>query len=873
MKAYQLSKEEIASHFSVNITTGLSTQEVHERLKKFGHNTFPVRRPDSYFKVFLRQFKNPLIYILLLAAAVIFFVGQALDAFIISGVLLFNAILGTIQEGRTRTILEKLALIIKGEAIVVRDGQEVVIDEKYIVPGDILILQEGAKVSADVRIIEAHNLQLNEAMLTGESSPVVKTTKVIEHDARIHDQFNMAFQGTYALTGFGKGIVVATGSTTELGKLNKIVEKISPTFPLQQELQRLSHWILIFIFVVCLALFVLGFLTGKPWTELLVALTALFICVIPEGLPVVLTLVLVNGAYRMAKQKVLIKRLQAVEALGRIDVIMIDKTGTLTRNEMMVTNVVINNFLLTITGDGYKPEGNIIFQDMPFGNEKLTQLGNVCVLLNRSLIRFLPQQQQFQVKGEPTEAALFVLAQKIGVDTQKIRQEYVLMQDIPFDPEIGYHAACYEYNNQHYAFMIGSPEVVMRLCNNVSEGSRTLLNELLQKGLRVVAIAMKQLSEKSKTTTAKYCTDQLFEMSFLGLCGMQDVIRSNVQQSVQEAKQAGLRVVMATGDHLTTALYVAHQVNFLSKDGRAIEGDEFNALSAYKKEELLSRIDIFARVSPAEKYEIIKLFHALKKTVAMTGDGANDVPSMMAADIGIAMGVMGTEIAKEAADVVLMDDSFFSIMYAVRQGRSIFYALRRVVLYFFATNFGEILVVLYAIAANLPLPILAAQILWLNLVTDGFLDVALAMEPEEIETLMNRWKKENLITGQLLLKVIYMAIPMGIGSVMIFYWYLDDLVKARTVTLLTMAMFQWFNAWNCRSEYKSIFQLGFFKNKWLILATFVVLVLQVAIIYTPFLQPIFSTIPLDTYDWYRALAVSSSILFIEEGRKLIVRFI
>src|SRR3990167_2470869 len=876
MKFYKENIETVIKYFETNIENGLTNEHAQRLLKKHGQNTFPERPKDSYITVFISQFKNPLIYILVLAAILIFFVGNHLDAFIISGVLTFNAVLGTIQEGRTRSILEKLRQLLKTETIVIRSGKEEVIEDKFIVPGDIVILQQGFRIPADLRLINATNLHVSEASLTGESEPVFKSSKIIENDARVHDRYNMAFQGTYVTSGYGIGVVVTTGNNTELGKINKIIESIKSEFPLQKEILDISHKVLFFILIFCILLFGIGYFTGKTLPELITMLTALFICVVPEGLPIVLTLVLVTGAYKMVKKNVLIKKLQAVEALGRLDVVMIDKTGTLTKNEMVVIQVLADE-LFKVTGNGYNPEGTVYFQENIIDNlqdyKKLEQLGTTVILLNRSQLKHIPSQKRYEVKGDTTEASLYVLAKKLDLDEEKIKNKYKLIVEIPFDSNLRYHAAFFEYDSKIVAYISGSPEVLIKKSqpNQIINELNKQLKNFLNEGLRVVELAKKEIhADQFNKEDPK---DLLYDMELLGICGMQDAIRTGVKNSIEEAQKSGLRIIMATGDHEDTALYVANKTGIAQEgDGKIITGTEFQKLTTDQKEKIVDGVNVFARVSPIEKYEIIKLFHKKDRVVAMTGDGVNDVPSLVAADVGIVMGNIGSEIAKEVADIILLDDSFFSIMYAVQQGRYIFYSLRRVILYFFATNLGEILVVFYALIMNLPLPILAAQILWLNLVTDGFLDMALAMEPEETDTLLYRWKKiTKLIDKNLLLKVVYMAIPMGIGSIIVFYFYKSDLPKARTLTLLTMAMFQWFNAWNCRSEYKSILSSGLFSNRWLILATSVVLILQIIIIYVPFMNYIFKTVQIALNDWFLVFGISFSIIILEEVRKLAVR--
>lgn len=894
MKWYQESAEDVITHFGTDKFHGLTSAQVKKRLARDGENVLPDVEVKTLWSIFLSQFQNPLIYILLIAAIIIFIVSDdKRDAFIISGVLLFNAILGTVQEGRTRNIIEGLKRFIKTESIVLRNGEKVVVEDKDLVIGDIIFLQEGQRIPADARLVTSHNVQVDESVLTGESEPERKKVEPIEKEVPVADQNNMLFKGTYVLGGSGSAVVVGTGLHTEIGKIQRAVETVQTAIPLKKEVDRLSYWVLIFILCMCVFLFIIGVATGKPIKELLVVLTALFICVIPEGLPVVLTLVLVSGAYRMAKHAVLVKNMQAVEALGRTDVILIDKTGTLTRNELMVSTVFSDDKLWHVTGHGYHSEGEIELQNKEKASVEqgsdLVQMGIAASLLNSAEITYQPKLDLFDIKGDPTEAAMFIFSKKLGLSKQQLEKDYQTIYTIPFDPLLRYQAGFYKKGTECVAYVAGSPEVIMQACGNVSDSAKKMLAQLLSLGLRVVALAMKKIDcdqfssikdtdDKQLAFFKKLVADDL---QFLGFFGMEDSIRPEIKTIVKEARDAGLHIVMATGDHQKTARYVGEQVGIYQEGDDLVDGLAFEKLSDADLKKRLPAITIFSRVSPEYKMRIIKLYHQQGKIVAMTGDGINDAPSLVAADLGIAMGGIGTEVAKQAADLILLDDSFVSIVYAIEQGRHIFYTLKRVVLYFFATNLGEVLIVLFAFIVglmtgkNIPLPITAAQILWLNLVTDGFLDVGLSMEPEEAGLLKSHWlrNKQNLIDWSLVGKALFMAVPMGIGGLYVFlHDYQLGVAHARTMTLIVLAMFQWFNAWNCRSTTKSIFQLGFFANKWLILATLFVLSLQFVILYVPIMQNLFNTVPLSWHDWGAIIAISAPILVLEEIRKAFVRW-
>lgn len=883
---YQQDVAFLSEQFSTRIQTGLTQKQAEELLSKYGQNALPEQPQPSLFWVFLSQFASPLIYILLLAALLIFFFGDNhWDAFIIGGILFFNAIIGTVQEGRTHKILSSLKKFFVQDAVVIRDGKKQVIESKYLVPGDIIIVQDGQRVPADARIIESYELKVNEAMLTGESTGKSKNAQVIADAAHLADQTNMLFSGSYILVGWARALVVATGLETQMGKIHKTVAQEQTDVPLAKQMQKLSWFIVWCVIALCIALLGMGILTGYPAKELLVVLTALFICVIPEGLPVVLTLVLVSGVYRMAKQRVLVKNMQAVEGLGHANVIVIDKTGTLTRNEMIVTHVYADHKKYVVSGKGYFIQGSLFHNGQEVSaQQEMQQMAKGLILLNTITATFTDKPNRLEVKGDPTQAALYVFAKKLGFSESDLEKEYKKIFEIPFASSHKYHAAFYEYHGRGIGFVAGTPEVIFKMTRPDDEANN-VLNYYLQEGLRTIAVAQCSFdtSDIPASATKEYFEFIMMKQSeFLGLCGIEDAVRAEAAHTISRARKAGFAIVMATGDHQRTALSIAKQVGIYREGDEAIDGSELNTLSDEQLQEVITHATVFSRVSPEQKLRIIKAFHAKHYIVAMTGDGINDAPSLVAADIGIAMGGIGTEVAKEAADLVLLDDSVKNIIAGIEEGRHTSYALRRVILYFFSTNLAEILLILFAFLAaflvpglGLIIPLTAAQILWLNLITDGFLDSALALEQKEKGLLFEqKWLGNNysLIDGSLIIHMLYSAIPMALGSLFVFLLFSTvDLPLARTMTLLTLGMFQWFNAWNCRSETLSIFQLGWWSNKWLILATIVVTLLQILLLYVPFLQNLFSTVPLNIYQWIFAALVSSSILWIEELRKIVVR--
>jgi P-type Ca2+ transporter type 2C len=877
MKHYQLPLDQIAQTYQTNLTQGLFQKEARERLHRLGTNTLPEPPRDSLIFIFFRQFRNPLIYILIIAATIIFFLGNHADAFFISAIIIFNAIVGTIQEGRSQTILAKLKNLATSTTLIIREGKRYIIEDKDLVIGDLILLQEGQKVPADARVIESNRLVINESILTGESLPVEKNPDPLLNEQPLFEQKNTVFKGTTVTGGTGHAIVIATGLATEIGSISRTIEDNVTETPLKQDLDNLAHTIVISLFVLCTILFGIGLFIGKTLVDLLVILTALFICAIPEGLPVVFTLVLVGGVRRMASQQVLVKKLPAAESLGRAEIIIIDKTGTLTRNEMVVDTVYADGKEYTVTGDGYATHGQLLYNQHTITlahHPSLLLLAEASSLLNNAQIDYV--NGRVEIKGDPTEAAMGVFAKKSGISQEELPTIYKKIGELPFNSASRFHAGFYLHQHTLHIFIAGVPEVIFELCASLHPSASASLHTFLERGLRTLAVAhhVMPFTDTLPSDWQQFLYQHVRgKGNLIGLLGMHDAIRPEVAESIAKAHASGLRVVMATGDHSATALAVGRATGILGYLDLVMEGATLRSLSLPEQLHTIEHTNVFSRVTPQDKLLLVQLFRRRGHNIAMTGDGVNDVPSIVAADVGIAMGITGTDITKEAADLILLDDSFTHIIDAIEEGRHIFYTLRRVIVYFFSTNLGEILIITIALLANMELPLLASQILWLNLVTDGFLDVALAQEPKEPGLLRKKWLKDvqrdGLINSTLLFRIILTALPMALGSLGLFIAYRSNLAKARTITLTSMAMFQWFNAWNCRSETTSLLHLNPFSNGWLLGATALVFILQLAVVYIPLLQIMFHTVPLSWHEWLLIMIVSCSIIFIEEFRKAV----
>jgi len=864
---------------------GLTKEEATERFQKYGLNKLPEEKVDGLLLIFLRQFKSPLIYILFAAAGIVFAMGEVIDASIIFAVLLFNALVGTIQEGKAQNTLLALKKFAETSATVLRDGKELIVLDTEVMPGDIIILQEGEKVSADARIIFSNTLKVDEASLTGESEPVTKTNTAVPADnLPVADQKNMVFKGTHILSGNGTAVVVTTGLATEIGKIAQKISSIDTEIPLKTNIRYLSRVIIVTVAVISTSLIVLGVLSGKSPKEMFTTAVALSVSIIPEGLPIVMTLVLATGVFRMSKRNVLVKRLQAVEALGQTKIIAVDKTGTLTRNEMVIQRVYVDGKVFDITGNGYEPKGEAIFDGQtidPLNYPELLFSGRIAAFCANARPSFLEETKIWKIAGDPTDAAMLVLSEKIGFRHDALERETPKIFELPFDYQKKYHATIRAVDGKNFLTIVGAPEKVLELCKNIwhKNGTETLGEEkkkelesifhnLAQGGFRVVAYAINPMTLQSVDGNA------MPPLTFVGFFGMNDALRGEVKEAMQRVRAADMRVVMITGDHRLTAQAIAREADIWREGDTVLTGEEIDKISDDELAEKLAHTSVFARVTPDHKLRIIQAYRKRGEIVAMTGDGVNDAPSLVAADLGVAMGKIGTEVAKEASDIVLLDDNFASIVSAAEEGRGIYKTIKKVILYLFSTSTGEVLVIAGALVLGYPLPLLAAQVIWLNFVTDGFLDVALAMEPKETGLMQGKFErpKKWIVDGLMAQRMFLMALPMAIGTLYLFKGYFEtDLTKALTISLTTLAMFQWFNAWNCRSESKSIFQMNPFSNKFLVGATVIVIFLQLFALHTPFLQKILHTTPLSLLEWLIIIPIASSIILVEEIRKLFFR--
>lgn len=883
---YNLTPEEVLKKFNTSFQ-GLSEKEAEKRLEKYGPNKLTEAKTESLPVIFLRQFKSPLIYVLLLAALAVFFTSDISDGFVILFIIFFNAVVGTIQEGRAQNTLLALKKMVQTDASVIRNGRETIVSSEKLVPGDIIVLREGDKVPADARIIQEDLFKADEAALTGESNYKSKTSDPApEKSLSPADQENMVFKGTYVVAGTGKAVVISTGMETYIGKISQKAALIESDIPLKKDIKKLSKIIITAVSIIVISLVILGLLSGNAALDIFKVAVAVAVSVVPEGLPIVMTVVLAMGVWRMSKHNVLVKRLQAVEALGQAKIIAVDKTGTLTKNELTVEEVYCHGKFFSVSGVGYEPKGTISHEKNiidPLNYQELLMAGKISCFCANAQVAYLSGEKIWKISGDPVEAAMRVFSEKVGFRKEVLESEMPKISEIPFDYKTKIHAVLNSGDRENFLAVAGAPEKIIERCKKIwhpngsveifqkdKEELDKIFTDMSREGLRVIAIA------RTKTTAKAISPNDLKELAFVGFLGMKDVLREEAREAVEKAQTGGIKVVMLTGDHKITAQAIAKEAGIYFDKEKIIVGDQIDAMNDNELDEAVGEACVFARVTPEHKLRIIEAYRRRGEIVAMTGDGVNDALSLAAADLGVAMGRIGTEVAREASDIILLDDNFGNIVLGIKEGKNILRTMKKVILYLFSTGAGELLTIFTTFLIGYPLPILAVQILWLNLVTDGFLDVALAMEPRE-KGLLRRAKRnssKNLIDSLMVQRMVFMAVPMMIGTLFLFGKYFEqDLAKAWTVSLTTLAVFQWFNAWNCRSEEKSVFRMNPFHNPYLILATVIIVILQLAAVYAPVMQKLLHTVPLEISDWLLIIPVAFSIVIIEEVRKLIYRFV
>ncbi len=910
---YSRSPDALAKEFHTSVDGGLSAHEAQQRLQREGPNELPEAPPLSLVKLFFSQFTSVIVWVLIGAAVISGLLEDWLDAAAILAIVLLNGLLGFVQEFRAERSLAALRKMSVATARVFRDGVLRSIPARELVSGDVILLEGGDRIPADARLIYAANFQAQEASLTGESTPVQKHAEALEGaDMPLADRTNMAFMGTIAVSGKARALVVATALRTELGRIASMIQKESEAeraeTPLQRRLEQFGYTLLWLALAVVAVVFALGYLRGEPLVTMFMTSVSLAVAAVPEGLPTVVTITLALGVTRMVKRHALIRKLPAVETLGSATVICTDKTGTLTKNEMTVTRLFAGDRVFEVTGEGYEPVGEVREKSSELSGKEielrsdnlelrtqnsepgqspaLRELLTAAALCNGATLR--EKNGTWQVIGDPTEGALLVVAAKAGVTIEKLDSAYQFLGEVPFDSDRKMMTIVRRTSDGPVAYVKGAPDVLLRHCTHrlaidgtiepITESIRAATLEAnascAHQALRVLAMAHRRLEREPDAYRADELEQQLV---FLGLAAMKDPLRPEAKAAVQACRDAGIRTVMITGDHKDTAAAIAGELYGTGSHVEALSGMELDRLSDDELVKTVEQVAVYARVSAAHKLRIIQAWKLRGAIVAMTGDGVNDAPAIKAADIGIAMGITGTDVTKEAADMVVTDDNFASIAAAVEEGRGVFDNIRKAVHFLLSCNLSEVLVMLFAALLGLPLPLLPIQILWMNLVTDGIPALALAVDPKAPDLMKRppRRPEARLLDGGRLLEIGGEGLMLGLIALGAFSYSLyglhQELDQARTVAFTVLVVAQLVHVFNCRSERLSLFQLGVWTNRPLVWAFLVSLVVQVAVLTIPAAAPIFKVAPLPIEDWVLMGAMGLLPFVIMESIKLLRR--
>ncbi|MBP2029668.1 magnesium-transporting ATPase (P-type) [Methanohalophilus levihalophilus] len=855
---------------------GISEDEAELRLSKYGFNEVEIKKKHGPLYKFAKQFKSPLIYVLLAAAALTFFLDEYADTAVIMGVVLANAVIGFVQENKAEHALESLAKMMKPEATVLREGQRKIIPSRELVAGDVVTLEAGSRVPADMRIIFTRNMRIDESALTGESMAVEKVIDPIQkEDLPLGDQKNMAFGGTLITQGIGKGIVVSTGAFTEIGRISELIQQTKAiNTPLLRTIDHLGKLLFMVIVVVSAFTFIIGKLQGFATLDIFLATVSLAVAAIPEGLPALITISLAIGVKTMASRNAIVRNLPSVETLGSATVICSDKTGTLTKNEMTVTEIFTLEGSFDVSGSGYIPQGQFFSHDRDIDPQAYpTLIGTLeaGVLCNDAYMR-----EEGGIDGDPTEGALLVSGLKAG------KFHLPRLDTIPFESELRLMATLNERENgTRLIYIKGSPEKIVELCSAQDDGNRISsiqpefildnASEMASRGLRVIGMAYKRVSYTQSTLHVS----DLNDLVFLGLQGMIDPPREEVKTAIEKCKTAGIRVIMITGDHVLTAHSIAKQLGIRTYG--ALSGSDLDRMGDTQLKEQLETVSVFARTSPEDKSRIVRLLKEEGEVVAVTGDGINDAPALKGADIGIAMGRSGTEVAKEASDMVLADDNFASIVNAVEEGRDVYNKIQKVIMWTLPTNAAEGLAIMAAVLLGITNPpLLPLHILWINTVTAICLGVPIVFEPREENLLFRRPRdpEEPLLLPIIKRRIVTVALLMVTATFLLFFFQMEnnsrDIMVAQTIALNTIVFFEIFYLFNSKSIHNNVFD-RLVSNRAMLLGIAIVISLQLLITYNTYLNGILKTAPLEVFDWIIILCLSSSVFFIIEAEKYLMK--
>ena len=895
---HSLSKREVLEITGGKLE-GLTEEEVRNRLLTYGYNKLEEYKMKSKIKMFIEQFQDFVVMILIVATFLSLALGEFLDSILILLILMLNALIGMFQEWKAEKAIISLKKYVKQIVKVRRDNRIVEVSSEEIVPGDIVILEQGDKVPADIRLLETVNLSIDESLLTGESLPVSKLADVeLEPDTPVTDRINMAYAGTLVTYGNGIGVVVATGKNTEIGKIAQLIQEIEvPETPLKLRTKKLGKQISIIFLALIGLVFIEGLLRGKSLFITLLTSVSLAVAAVPEGLPVFITLILALSSLEMARRNAIVRNLRAVETLGSTTVICSDKTGTLTENQMTVVKIVTLDKEINVTGTGYKPEGRFLMNGneidpLVYDDVKRLILGGL--LCSRSELR--EENGEYKVIGDPLEGALITLALKAersGSVALKDGEELVKIHEVPFDSSRKRMSTIYiNSKGAIINYIKGSPEALLEIAKDVQVGSEIKpltekdkrifeekINKLANDALRTLAIGYKIISPKKvdegeiKKLGAK---DVENEIVLVGIVGMIDPPRIDAKEFVEKAQKAGINVIMVTGDHALTAKAIAKQIGIIKGEyGKVLSGRELDKIEIYRLKEIVKDIKVFARVSPEAKVKIVKALKENGEVTAMTGDGINDAPALKLADVGIAMGKRGTDVAREAADLILMDEKFPTVVKAIEVGRAIYDNIRKTVVYLLSCNIAEIAVIFIALLLGMPLALLPLQILWLNLVSDGAPALGLVVDPPESDVMKRppRDPKEPLVRKFDYMRLTYISIFITVITLLLYDLYIKEfgVDYGRTIVFNTLVFMEFFNALNMRTEKESLFKIGFLSNKMVALSVLIQIPLQLLVIYTPFFNIAFKTVPISPLDFIVTFLAASIVFIVEEIRKVTQR--
>jgi P-type Ca2+ transporter type 2C len=923
--AYRYPAGAVVTALESDASNGLTTREAQARLQRYGRNELPSKRPTPAWRKLLAQFWNPLTALLLFATVISFVVWWIeqdsvfpYESFTIFAIVLLNGILGYVQEHRAERAVAALQAMTAATARVLRDGYVQTIPTTEVVPGDILIIEEGDTIAADARVLEAIALRLLEAALTGESTPVSKSTTPIDQEVGIGDQTNMVFSGTATASGRGRAIATATGPHTEIGRIASSLERTSEKeTPLQRELNQVGKWMGIIVITIAIVMSATILLVDRVGTlrelvTILLLAVSLAVAAVPEGLTAITTIVLSLGMQRMANRNVIVRKLSAVETLGSTTVICTDKTGTLTKNEMTVRAVTTASGRVDFTGVGYDPRGTVLQAGQPLTDplllDEVETALRAAYLVNNASLLYL--DGKWTIQGDPTEGALLVAAHKVGLQEEDLEGRFPRRGEVPFSSERKLMSTAHEdiaQSERMLLFSKGAPDVLLARCSyeqvGLSDLARPLTTErraeilvgielLAAEALRTIGVALRTVPREEIDEAGELGGQHEQELVWLGVIGMIDPPRPEAAESVRLAQRANVRVIMITGDHPSTAVTIARELGILKEGARALTGAELEKASDEALQEIVREVSVYARVAPEHKLRIVRALKANGEIAAMTGDGVNDAPALKLADIGVAMGVTGTDVAKDAADMILTDDNFASIVTAVEEGRSIFSNIQKFLRYLLSSNLGEVLTMFCGVilagaigligeaGTAIVVPLLSTQILWINLLTDAAPALALGVDPRDPQQMYRppRSQKSRVISKTMWASIVIVGVIMAAGTLFVVDWSLPGglipgkgtLRYAQTMAFTTLVLAQLFNVFNARSDENSAFH-SLLTNIWVWLAILLSLLLQVAVVYLPLLESAFSTVPLHITDWLLCLGVASMVLWGRELMKLVMR--